>query len=430
LFATVYILAAILMGTVTRGKPVPEVTLCLSVGLPSPKLIDATYDNLDQLDVASGLFGDRDYNVNRNGNRTQLVADGEITVTTYPKNSSRKRKNKPSSDTFWTCTHDANGSITAKNSTVGAPDLGYEYDARNRLIRATSDDGAVTILGEYAYNGLGQRVGKASDGEVLAYRYGLAGELLAILDDSGQVIREVVYLNGQPLAVVDHEADAVYYVHNDHLGTPRALSDESGARVWTAVYDPFGAATVDEDPDQDGISVTLNLRFPGQYYDQETGLHYNYFRTYDPSTGRYLESDPIGLEGGLNTYGYAYQNPLTYTDPMGLDPATATATAQAALYCTGPQAAACAGGAAVAAVGLTSAYAGTKFYDAFAPQILDGIDAVVQACTTDEAEAKKKKGCEALRQSVLKTCAGLKGRKMFDCFQAAQDTYDACMSQD
>ncbi|MCW9057982.1 MAG: RHS domain-containing protein [Gammaproteobacteria bacterium] len=110
----------------------------------------------------------------------------------------------------------------------------------------------------------------------------------------------------------------VYFVHNDHLKTPKVLTDEAGNVVWSASHDPFGMAAVDEDPDGDGVKVVLNVRFPGQYFDVETGLHYNYFRTYDPGTGRYLESDPIGLRGGLNTYAYAEGNPLLFTDPMGL----------------------------------------------------------------------------------------------------------------
>jgi RHS repeat-associated protein len=75
---------------------------------------------------------------------------------------------------------------------------------------------------------------------------------------------------------------------------------------------------VHNDPDGDGIAVEFNQRFPGQYYDQETGLNYNYFRDYDPAIGRYIQSDPIGLAGGMNTYAYVGGNPLMYIDPMGL----------------------------------------------------------------------------------------------------------------
>lgn len=102
-----------------------------------------------------------------------------------------------------------------------------------------------------------------------------------------------------------------FYFHNDHLGTPQALTDKDQNVVWQAEYDPFGKAT------ETVATVEQNLRFPGQYLDRETGLHYNYFRTYDPAIGRYTQSDPIGLGGGINTYGYAYQNTIRYTDPTG-----------------------------------------------------------------------------------------------------------------
>jgi RHS repeat-associated protein len=121
-----------------------------------------------------------------------------------------------------------------------------------------------------------------------------------------------------PAHAVPANSGLLMYVHNDPLGTPQVMTDESGALVWAAQYDPFGKAAVNEDPDGDGSLVTLNVRFPGQYYDQETELHYNYFRYYDPGTGRYLTSDPIGLEGGLNTYAYVGGNPLVWSDSLGL----------------------------------------------------------------------------------------------------------------
>ncbi len=108
------------------------------------------------------------------------------------------------------------------------------------------------------------------------------------------------------------------YVNTDALGAPVALSNVSGTTVWQASYTPFGQATINPDPGGDGKKVTFNLRFSGQYYDRESGLYYNYFRDYDPSTGRYVESDPIGLAAGTNLYAYVRGDPLRWVDPKGL----------------------------------------------------------------------------------------------------------------
>jgi len=112
--------------------------------------------------------------------------------------------------------------------------------------------------------------------------------------------------------------EAVYWHHNDHLGTPQAMTDSTGKVVWTMSQTPFGIATVNEDPDGDGIKVTNNFRFPGQYFDAETGVNYNYFRTYVPAFGRYTQHDPIGLNGGPNPFGYVGGNPVLYIDQKGL----------------------------------------------------------------------------------------------------------------
>ncbi len=114
----------------------------------------------------------------------------------------------------------------------------------------------------------------------------------------------------------------VSYVHTDHLGTPRKLTDAAANLVWDHQTTPFGETVA-----LAGLA-DVNLRFPGQYFDAESGLHYNYFRDYDPSTGRYIESDPIGLAGGINTYGYVGGNPVNRVDPEGLQ------TEAALLSCT------------------------------------------------------------------------------------------------
>jgi RHS repeat-associated protein len=119
-------------------------------------------------------------------------------------------------------------------------------------------------------------------------------------------------------------ASQVYYIDSDHLNTPRVITDASNRIVWQwENSDPFGDNLPEEDPGNTGNTLEFNLRFPGQYFDRETGLHYNYFRDYDPSTGRYVESDPLGLQGGINTYTYVNGNPLSNTDSEGLNPAMA-----------------------------------------------------------------------------------------------------------
>jgi RHS repeat-associated protein len=114
-------------------------------------------------------------------------------------------------------------------------------------------------------------------------------------------------------------AHGVYYVYADQLNTPRVITDSANKVVWRWDSDPFGSDAANEDPDGDGVRFAYNLRFPGQYFDQETGLHYNYFRDYDPTIGRYVEPDPIGLNGGsFSIYAYVKGNPATFVDPLGL----------------------------------------------------------------------------------------------------------------
>jgi RHS repeat-associated protein len=131
-----------------------------------------------------------------------------------------------------------------------------------------------------------------------------------------------VWLGDIPVATVRTVSGApvVFYVHTDQLNTPRKVSESAGANAnllrWKWDPQPFGVGNANQNPASLG-AFTYNLRFPGQLFDAATNLNYNYFRDYDPATGRYAESDPIGLRGGLNTYAYGFNNPQLYVDPDG-----------------------------------------------------------------------------------------------------------------
>jgi RHS repeat-associated protein len=177
----------------------------------------------------------------------------------------------------------------------------------------------------YAYNGRGERITKTDPSGFCInicpgtlFLYDEAGRLLGEYDLSGQPRQEHVWLDDTPVAVL--QGKSIHYVHSDHLNTPRAITDEKGIVRWRWAFagNAFGDQPADGDPQRGGKVFEYNLRFPGQYFDAESGLHYNYFRDYDPSTGRYVQSDPIGLKGGSNTYSYVAGSPLRFVDPKGL----------------------------------------------------------------------------------------------------------------
>jgi len=110
----------------------------------------------------------------------------------------------------------------------------------------------------------------------------------------------------------------IYFIHPDHLDTPRALVNANDQPIWLWDSAPFGDTAANEQPTAGIPNFTFNLRFPGQQYDRETGTHYNYHRDYEAGTGRYVQSDPIGLEGGFSSFSYGNSTPTSIIDPLGL----------------------------------------------------------------------------------------------------------------
>jgi RHS repeat-associated protein len=224
------------------------------------------------------------------------------------------------------------------------PDL-YGYDANNRILQSPDlvysfdDDGSQTGRSDgasFAYNAYNRLLAYSKDGISAAYVYSPMGQRLTKNDDtlttyflwdgqrligeyaaSGNRMQRYAYLPGDYAPVQIADANGVYDVHRDHQQTPRLLTDAMQQTVWRSRFEAYGKAVVDDDADGDGAAITYNQRFPGQYFDQESGLHYNYKRDYDPAIGRYIQTDPIGLDGGTNTYGYVHGNPITFSDPTG-----------------------------------------------------------------------------------------------------------------
>jgi RHS repeat-associated protein len=268
------------------------------------------YDALDRLTSAVKSGTTRGWSYDANGNR--LGESGSF-PSTYTISGTSNRLSSISGTLSRSYGYDASGNVLTDGNVTAT------YNNRGRLSTLTANGSTESIL----YNALGQRV-KVSGGVqgTVLYLYDEAGHLLGEYDGSGNLLEETVWLGDTPVATLRPNGStvSVYYVHTDHLNTPRRITRTSdNAVLWTWSADPFGSELPNENPQGAG-TFSYNQRFPGQIYDAQAGLSYNDFRDYDPAIGRYVESDPIGLAGGINTFGYVGGNPPRSADPSGLLP--------------------------------------------------------------------------------------------------------------
>ncbi|WP_093533709.1 DUF6531 domain-containing protein [Stenotrophomonas rhizophila] len=267
------------------------------------------YDGMGRLtafkDAGTGVAIEQ-YGYDATGNRLSFANSAGTQAYVYPGDSHWLRSVNGVGRTY-----DAMG-----NTLSIGDELKYAYDVMGRLASATRADRTES---GYSHNAAGQRVLHQTGGVRRLRLYGERGELLGSYDSDGMPTQQVIWIAGRPAGMM--QGGKLFYIEVDHLGSPRTVIDPArdvSVWSWSLLSEAFGAGAPFEDADQDGVVQVFDLRFPGQEFDAKSGLHYNYFRDYEPSTGRYLESDPLGLQASMSTYGYVGSSPLSWSDPSGL----------------------------------------------------------------------------------------------------------------
>lgn len=291
-----------------------EVGNLTSLASGSPPPMEYGYDALGRLtetrDAPTQAIIDQ-YAYDKTGNRTSYTDSLGTKAYAYPSTSHRL-----SSVAGENRTYDAVGNTLS----IGAA-RAFDYNDAGRMSQVRN--GGVVAM-EYAYNGRGEQVRKHLGATETQALYDEAGHWLGDYGTSGVVSQQAIWMDDMPVGVLD--GGQLYYIQPDHLGTPRAVIDpvrNVAVWRWDSKGEAFGNTSPEQDADGDGIVFALDMRFPGQRYDDVSEINYNYFRDYDSSVGRYVQSDPTGLDGGISTYGYVGGQPLFLVDPTGEHPAVA-----------------------------------------------------------------------------------------------------------
>ncbi|MHA7026545.1 RHS repeat-associated core domain-containing protein [Xanthomonas euvesicatoria] len=292
--------------------PAGNLTALTPAGNPAPE-IGLGYDALGRLtglkDGRTGTLIDG-YSVDATGNRLSAKVGTATQAYTYPADSHRL-----SAVAGVARTYDATGNTTA----IGGTARQYTYDTTGRMTQARRA-GAVTM--NYRYNGRGEQVRRFLGTTNTYTLYDEAGHWLGDYDSNGAPKQQAIWLDDLPVGLLAN-ASKLHYIEPDHLGSPRVVIDPTrdvAVWAWSLKGEAFGNTAPNQDPDGDGAALVLDMRFPGQRFDAASGLNQNYFRDYEAATGRYGQSDPIGLGGGISTFSYVAATPLTSIDPFGLVP--------------------------------------------------------------------------------------------------------------